>query len=63
MGVRVYHILKEAIVTGEIPPGTWLLGDQLTHATGISRTPLREAFNRLKSNGLIDIIREKKQIP
>jgi DNA-binding GntR family transcriptional regulator len=53
---QVYRSLKEAIITGRIAPGVWLYETALTQALGVSRTPLREAFNRLKSDGLIAVI-------
>ncbi len=59
LGARVYKILREAITMAELPPGTWLHEDQLTKAIGVSRTPLREAFKRLQSDGLITIIPRK----
>ncbi len=56
---RAYSILKDAIVQGTLDPGTWLQEEMLTQAMGISRTPLREAFNRLKGDGLIDVVPRK----
>ncbi len=53
---QVYKSLKDAIITGRIAPGAWLYETALTQALGVSRTPLREAFNRLKSDGLIQVI-------
>jgi len=53
---QVYKSLKDAIITGRIVPGSWLYEEPLTQALGVSRTPLREAFNRLKSDGLIEVI-------
>jgi DNA-binding GntR family transcriptional regulator len=53
---QVYRSLKDAIITGRIAPGAWLYETALTQALGVSRTPLREAFNRLKSDGLIRVI-------
>ncbi len=56
---KVYQVLKEAIIRGELAHGTRLHEEQLTRALGISRTPLREAFNRLKSDGLIEVVPRK----
>lgn len=53
LGEKVYQRLKEAIVKGDLPPGAELGEAELCEALGISRTPLREAFNRLKAEGLI----------
>ena len=56
---KVHTALKDAIITGRIAPGAWLYEAPLTQALGVSRTPLREAFNRLKSDGLIEVIPHK----
>jgi DNA-binding GntR family transcriptional regulator len=52
----VYQRLKEAIVKGLFPQGYMLNESELTKAMNISRTPLREAFNRLRAEGLIQAI-------
>ena len=56
LAIKVYDNVKEAVIRGVFAPGTWLQEEQLTKAMGISRTPLREAFNRLQSEGLIQVI-------
>lgn len=56
---KVYQNLKEAILQGWLRPGAWLHEQELTEALGVSRTPLREAFNRLGSQGLLEIIPRK----
>ena len=43
---KVYSILKRAIIDGTFEPGMWLQEEGLTSALGVSRTPVREAFNR-----------------
>jgi DNA-binding GntR family transcriptional regulator len=45
--------LREAIVTGELEPGTRLLENELADRMQISRTPLREAFRQLEAEGLV----------
>ena len=52
---KVYAILKEAIITGKLGRGTWLQEEALTKALDVSRTPIREALNRLKSEGLVEL--------
>ena len=52
-------MLKEAIISGEFPPGAWLSEDQITDTLGVSRTPVREAFKQLNSEGLIDLFPRK----
>ena len=56
---KVYSILKRAIIDGTFEPGMWLQEEGLTSALGVSRTPVREAFNRLKSEGILDVIPRK----
>jgi len=59
LGEKVYRGLKRAITLGQLTPGTWLQEEQLTQALAISRTPLREALNRLASEGLVEMAPRK----
>src|SRR5256712_13693293 len=45
--------LEEAIVSGEIAPGTVLRQEQLSEQFRVSRTPVREALRRLAALGLV----------
>jgi len=45
--------IEEAIVAGELPPGTVLRQEQLSEQYGVSRTPIREALRRLAALGLV----------
>ena len=45
--------IRSEILTGQLAPGTVLSQANLARALGISRTPLREALNRLVSEGLV----------
>src|SRR5437899_11520947 len=45
--------LEEAIVSGEIPPGSVLRQEHLSEQFHVSRTPLREALRRLAALGLV----------
>lgn len=47
--------LSEMIIEGEIQAGSRLNERELCERLGVSRTPLREAFRLLASEGLIDI--------
>ena len=47
------EILREAIVSGQLPPGGRLIQERLAQELGISRTPLREALLRLEQQGLV----------
>ena len=46
-------ILREMILSAELPGGEPLRQDALAKQLGISRTPLREALNRLSTEGLV----------
>ena len=48
--------LEEAIVSGEIAPGTVLRQEQLSEQYGVSRTPIREALRRLAALGLVSFV-------
>ena len=45
--------LEQAIVAGDIAPGTVLRQEQLSARYGVSRTPIREALRRLAALGLV----------
>jgi DNA-binding GntR family transcriptional regulator len=49
----VYDALSEAIAEGKLPPGERLRVTQIAEALGVSRTPVREAFVRLKQQRLL----------
>jgi DNA-binding GntR family transcriptional regulator len=46
-------LLREAIIRGELAPGTRLMLDELSQRYNVSMTPIREAFSLLESEGLI----------
>lgn len=50
---RVFSLLREAIVEGDIPAGGKISEPELAKAYGISRGPLREAIGRLEACGLV----------
>lgn len=49
----VYETTKEQILSGELPGGTLLSENEVARQLGVSRTPAREAFVRLESEGLL----------
>lgn len=49
-----YERLRNAIVTGELPPGEKVRDAQLSARLGLSRTPVREALARLVDSGLVE---------
>ena len=53
--VRVTSILKRAIYSGEYKSGQELSLTAIAEQLGISRTPVREAFQTLAAEGLITL--------
>src|SRR5579863_3563195 len=51
---RVYVTLRDAIVSGELAPGARLRDQELAQSLGVSRTPVREALQRLEDEGLVE---------
>ena len=47
--------IRSLILTGELPAGTLIHQGDLAEQLGLSRTPLREALQRLRAEGLIRI--------
>ena len=53
--VRITSILKKAIYTGEYHSGDELSLSDVAARLGVSRTPVREAFQALEAEGLITL--------
>lgn len=53
LGERVYRSLRGAILAGRLEPGERITEFELAAALKVSRTPLREALQRLESEGLV----------
>jgi DNA-binding GntR family transcriptional regulator len=52
---RAYKVLKEAIVSCKMPPGSIISEDALVEKFRTSRTPIREALLRLQKEGFVEI--------
>jgi DNA-binding GntR family transcriptional regulator len=52
---RAYEFAKPRILDGRFPGGELISEGNVAAATGLSRTPVREAFARLASEGLLQI--------
>ena len=53
---RVYDRLKDAIITGTLRPLERITENRVAADFGLSRTPVREAFQRLEAEGLIQVV-------
>jgi len=53
---KIYDMLKEAIISGELEPGERIIELELAEKIGISRTPIREAIRQLESKGYFESI-------
>lgn len=51
--IRIASILRKAILSGELPAGEELSLTTIANDLGVSRTPVREAFQTLASENLI----------
>ena len=54
------RVLKENIVSLELPPGSQISENELSAALSVSRTPIREALSELEKVKLVEIIPQKK---
>ena len=52
---QVYGHVRELILDGEIGAGELITEGQFVEATGLSRTPVREAFLRLEAEGWLKL--------
>ena len=50
---KAFHILREAIVNGDIRPNQRIVEDEIAQKLGMSRTPVREALSRLEEHGYL----------
>jgi DNA-binding GntR family transcriptional regulator len=53
--VSAARVLREAILSGQLPPGAALGEQSLGRQLGISRTPVREALLLLRGEGLVEM--------
>jgi DNA-binding GntR family transcriptional regulator len=51
-----YGVLKADILTGRIPGGTLWSDREIASRLAVSRTPIREAVQRLAAEGLVEVI-------
>jgi len=56
---QAYELLEEKLVTLQLPPGALVSEGELIEITGIGRTPVREAIQRLANQELLQVIPRK----
>lgn len=56
---RIVEFIKDAIVKGDLRPGERVPEQEIAESFGISRTPIREAFRQLESEGFITVTPRK----
>jgi DNA-binding GntR family transcriptional regulator len=54
--LAIAPLIREAIVSGALPPGTRLSEGQLARRLGVSRTPVRQALVQLEHERLVVIV-------
>lgn len=52
---QIYQLVRRAIVTGRLAPGSPVNEIEIAERLGTSRTPVREAVKRVEDEGLIDV--------
>src|SRR5437868_4755105 len=53
---RAYRVLKQGILRGEFPEGSFLSEAEILSRHGLGRTPFREACNRLHNEKLLEVV-------
>ena len=56
---KILETIREAILKGHLKPGEKVAEPELAERFGISRTPIREAFRQLESEGYLTVIPRK----
>lgn len=56
---QAYEILEEKLVTLQLPPGALVSEGELIEMSGIGRTPVREAIQRLANQELFQVLPRK----
>lgn len=56
---KILETIRDAILRGSLKPGERVSEPELAERFGISRTPIREAFRQLESEGYLQVIPRK----
>jgi DNA-binding GntR family transcriptional regulator len=52
---QIYGVVRRAIVTGSLAPGSVINEIEIAETLGLSRTPVREAVKKVSDEGLVDV--------
>lgn len=56
---RIVEFIKDSVISGRLKPGERVPEQEIAENFGISRTPIREAFRQLESEGFITVTPRK----
>lgn len=56
---KILETIRDAILKGSLRPGERVSEPELAERFGISRTPIREAFRQLESEGYLEVVPRK----
>jgi DNA-binding GntR family transcriptional regulator len=56
---EVANVLQRRIESGELQVGSWLRQQALAVEFGVSKTPVREALQKLQALGYVDVVRNR----
>ena len=52
---KAYRLVRERILSGAYPPSLRITEQEIADASGVSRTPVREALQRLQNEGFVRV--------
>ncbi len=56
---KILETIRDSIISGSLRPGEKVAEPELAERFGISRTPIREAFRQLESEGYLQVVPRK----
>jgi len=59
LSARAYEVIRDAILTGQLAPGSRLNNLELARSLGVSATPVKDALNRLVAERLVAEVTRK----
>ncbi|GAA3409323.1 GntR family transcriptional regulator [Paenibacillus hodogayensis] len=58
---QAYEAIRDSIITLRLEPGQTIYENELAESLQISRTPVRDAFHLLLSEGLVDVLPQRNK--